>query len=108
MPPELIPATPVQWGLVGVLVTIIAAFIYALMSGRLVPRQAVDDVRKDRDDRLEQAQEVIFLWKDLADTQKGIVSILMPVLQEIRKDQEHILKAATLFIQEHEQGGGRT
>jgi uncharacterized protein HemX len=106
VPPELIPSTPVQWGLVGVLVMIIAAGVYGLMSGRLVPRQAVDDVRKDRDDRLKQAQEVISLWKDLADTQKGIVSHLMPVLQEIRKDQEHILRAASLFIQEHEKGGG--
>lgn len=106
MPPELIPSTPVQWGLVGVLVTIIAAGIYALMSGRLVPRTAVEDVRKDRDERLEQAQEVIMLWKDLADTQKGIVKQLMPVLEEIRRDQAHILTAANLFIQEHEKGGG--
>lgn len=101
-----IPSTPVQWGIVGVLLTVVVAGIYALLSGRLVPRQTLEDVRKDRDERLEQAQEVIFLWKDIANTHKSIVDILMPVLNEIRKDQEQILKAAILFIQEHEKGGG--
>ena len=106
MPPELIPSTPVQWGIVGVLLMIVVAGVYGLMSGKLVARQVVEDIRKDRDERLEQAQEVIQLWKDAAEIRKSVVDTLMPVLDEMRKDNQVILKAAMQFSQQYEAGGG--
>lgn len=106
MPPELLPASPLQWGVTGVLLLMVTAFVYALLSGRVVARQVVEDVRQDSEKRLDQAQEVITMWKDVADTRKSVVDSLLPVLTEMRKDQEIILKASLLFIQQSESGSG--
>lgn len=106
MPTDLIPTSPLQWGVTGVLLLMVTAFVYALLSGRVVARQVVEDVRQDSEKRLDQAQEVIQMWKDVADTRKSVVDTLMPVVTEIRKDQEVILKASSLFIQQYESGSG--
>lgn len=106
MPPELLPSSPLQWGITGVFLLMVTAFVYALLSGRVVARQVVEDVRQDSEKRLDQAQEVIAMWKDVAETRKSVVESLLPVLTEMRKDQEVILKASLLFIQQSESGSG--
>ena len=104
MPPELLPSTPLQWGVLGVLLLMVTAFVYALLSGRVVARQVAEDIRQDSEKRLDQAQEVINMWKDVADTRKSVVESLLPVMTDIRRDQTVILEAALLFIKQNEAG----
>lgn len=44
-------------------VAILSVFIYAILSGRLVPRSAVDDVRADRDARLAEVRRESDDWR---------------------------------------------
>lgn len=49
------PATPVGLVLIAVLL---------VLSGRIVPRRVVQDLRKDRDDRVQEAREQTAIWRE--------------------------------------------
>lgn len=58
-------AVLIQGGAVGVLILVVLAII----TGRLVPRRSVDDVRADRDARLAEARARGDEWRAAAQTQ---------------------------------------
>jgi hypothetical protein len=78
-----LPPTPMQWGVAGVLLTIVVAVVYALLRGKLVPRSVLEDVRRDRDDRLKEQLEVIDSWKDAVQKRDEVISEIIPIMREI-------------------------
>jgi hypothetical protein len=78
-----LPETSVQWGVTGVLLSIVVAVVYALLRGKLVPRSVLEDVRRDRDDRLKEQLEVIASWKDTVRTRDEIIEEIIPAMREI-------------------------
>lgn len=93
MPPaDFIPTTIPQWGLLGVFLTAVVWVIYAVMRGILVPRRTVDDIRKDRDERLAQSLEIIKIWKETAEERQKAISELKPMIEEIVDNHATILK----------------
>lgn len=60
---------------IGLLLLLLAAFILAVLRGRLVPKATVDEVRQDRKDRLEELAKERDLWKQAHDTVVGTIQI---------------------------------
>lgn len=89
MPP--IPSVPVQWGLVGILVSVILWVVYALFTGKLVPRSVVEDVRRDRDERLAESLQIINLWKDAAEKRDQALLELSPMLRELAENDRTVV-----------------
>lgn len=56
-----IPGTAFLQGGAG---TVLAVFIAAILTGRLVPRQVVEDVRRDRDARLDEWRAQVDQWRE--------------------------------------------
>jgi len=79
-----LPVNPGQWGVVGILAAIIVWVIYALLKGKLVARRVLDDVRKDRDERLRDQVEIIESWKKAVDKRDEIIAEIIPTLNEIK------------------------
>jgi hypothetical protein len=50
-------------------------FVYGLLTGRIVPRSVLDDVRTDRDSRLEAKEKVSQEWRQayLNEHERGLV-----------------------------------
>lgn len=59
----------VQLGAVGVLLAGVAVLLRMVVKGTLVPRSVVDDVRKDRDVRVAEAERQARDWKQLYETE---------------------------------------
>lgn len=89
MPPDLIPTSPIQWGVFGILLMIVVTVVYALIRGHIVPRSVVDA-------QLTQAKDTVDFWKDVAKTQQEINKEMMPILQEIRQDNKLVVRAFEL------------
>lgn len=79
-----LPLTPAQWGVVGALLGIVVWVVYALLKGNLVSRKVVEDIRKDRDERLQDQLEVINSWKDVVKQRDAIIAEMLPTLTEIK------------------------
>jgi hypothetical protein len=57
-------------------------FIYAILRGKLVPRSVVDDVRKDRDERLAEKDRMLSLWEATALKKDQALAELIPAIRE--------------------------
>lgn len=79
-----LPLNPAQWGLLGILLSIIVWVIYALLRGNLVSRRVLEDFRKDRDARLQDQLEIISSWKDVVKKRDEIIAEIIPTLDEIK------------------------
>ena len=74
-------------------------FVYGLLTGRIVPRSVLDDVRLDRDSRLEAKQKVSDEWRQayLNEQQRGLVQDRQVVeLLEHSRTTVRILQAVPL------------
>lgn len=81
---DALPITPWQGGLVGILLSVVVAIIYAVLRGKLVPRSVIDDLRKDREKDLSRSVEIIDLWKDQVEKRDQIISEIVPTLKEVK------------------------
>lgn len=91
-----LPTSPIQWGFTGILLTIVIAVVYALIKGNLVARRVLEDVRKDRDERLKDTLEVIDTWKDAVKKRDDIIAEILPTLNEIKdlaKTNIHLIES---------------
>lgn len=79
-----LPLNPAQWGVLGILLGVVVWVIYALLKGKLVPRRYLDDVRKDRDERLRDSLEIIASWKDAVDKRDQVIAEILPTMNEIK------------------------
>lgn len=84
MPP--VPAVPLQWGLVGILLSALLYVVYSLFKGKIVPRSVVQDIRRDRDERLAESLQIIELWKDAAEKRDQALLELAPMLRELAEN----------------------
>lgn len=57
-------------------VGILSVVVYLILTGRLVPRSTLEDVRKDRDERVSEARERESYWRTTADKQQEVISVL--------------------------------
>lgn len=87
-----VPTTIAEWIGTGGGVGIIAAFIYAILRGHLVPRTVVEDVRKDKDTQIAELGKVLDLWRDAAQAKDQAITEFIPMLTEIIENDRLILK----------------
>lgn len=81
MPP--LPTGFTGWGLFGVLAFFLLTVVWALVTGRLVPRSTVNARIKDKDDQIEDMEKLANLWESTAMKRDKVVEQLMPALDEI-------------------------
>ncbi len=89
---ELLGVNVAQGGVVA-LVTLFVLFIYL---GRLVPRSVVDDVRKDRDDRLQELVSERDSWREaFRESEAARVEAQSQVgeLLELSRTADHVLRS---------------
>jgi hypothetical protein len=85
-------ATVLQGGAVAVLVWVFRRII----RGDLVPRSVLEDVRKDRDERVHDARETTSLWQDAhAESERGrsVYAGQVTQLLELGRTSEAVLRA---------------
>lgn len=78
-----LPLTPVQTGIAGVLLSIVVWAVYALFKGKIVPRSVLEDLRKDRDDRLADLFRIIQVQNEAAEKRDQALSEIIPMLREL-------------------------
>lgn len=61
--------------------TLLAVVVWLILTGRLVPRSVLDDVRRDRDVRVAEAREEAAEWQATAKVSAEQVSTLLPEMQ---------------------------
>jgi hypothetical protein len=71
------------WGPRGALVAIVTGFIWALLSGRLVPRQTVVDMREDYKDRITGLASERDAWHSAHDTSEGTRRIMAEQVEKL-------------------------
>jgi hypothetical protein len=81
-----------DWAGSGVLGTIVATFIYAILRGHLVPRRTVEDLRSDKDKQIAELGQVIDLWRSAALAKDEALREFIPMLTEITENDKVILK----------------
>ncbi len=106
--PPVIPSLPLQWGLVGVLLSVLLYVVYALFKGKIVPRSVVEDVRRDRDERLAESLQIIGLWKDAAEKRDQALLELTPMLRELAENGRTVVALVEALKQAvgHQSVGG--
>jgi hypothetical protein len=75
---------------------IVIAFIHAILSGRLVPRSALEDVRADRDARLAERQKESDDWRsawEVTQTANGILAAQVSELLELSRTTNQFIQA---------------
>jgi hypothetical protein len=73
-------------------VGVVAAFLYAILRGHLVPRRVVEDMRSDKDTQIAKLGEVVDLWRDAAQAKDQAITEFIPMLNEIIENDKLILK----------------
>ena len=86
-----LPLTPAQLGVAGVLLGIVVWVIYALLKGKIVPRSVVEDIRKDRDERLSEAVQIIKIQQDAAEKRDKALSEIGPMLRELADNGQTVV-----------------
>lgn len=81
MPP--LPTGFTGWGLFGVVVFILLSVVWALISGRLVPRSIMNARIKDKDDQVNDMEKLANHWESTALKMSQVNERLMPSLDEI-------------------------
>jgi membrane-anchored protein YejM (alkaline phosphatase superfamily) len=103
-----LPLTPVQWGVAGTLLSIVVWVVYALLKGNIVSRRVVEDIRKDRDERLEQSFQIIESWKEAVSKRDAVIAEMLPTLNEIKDQSKTIvllIDALKTAVNHHSVGG---
>lgn len=80
----------------GGVVALVTFFVLLIYLGRLVPRSVVDDIRKDRDDRIQELASERDSWRDAhreseaarIDAQNQVGELL-----ELSRTADHVLRA---------------
>jgi hypothetical protein len=86
------PTGLVSWLSTGAPFAIIAAFLYAIMSGRLVPKATLDEVRKDRDGRLAEQGQLVDMWKNAALVKDEALAELVPMMERSAENDKLVLQ----------------
>jgi hypothetical protein len=60
---------------------LLALVVWFILTGRLVPRSVLDDVRRDRDVRVAEAREEAAEWQAAAKVSASQVDTLLPEMQ---------------------------
>ena len=66
-----------QWGPDAVIIALLASCVWAVITGRLVPRSTLDDMRQDRD-----------YWREAHTTSEGTRSIMAQQVQKLLENSE--------------------
>lgn len=77
-------------------VAVLIVFVVAILTGRLRPNRAVQEVRIDRDERLADAREQIALWRDayqISEHNRERQEVLIRDILEISRASAAILEA---------------
>jgi hypothetical protein len=90
MPP--LPTGFTGWGLFGVVVFILLSVVWALITGRLVPRSTVDARIKDKDIEIDNMEKLASLWETTALKKDQALDTLMPAVKEILEVSKTQLK----------------
>lgn len=69
--------------IIGMLVIILAAFVRAVLTGRLVPRATLEDVRKDRDARIGEITAERDSWRQAHTTSEGTRLIMAQQVEKL-------------------------
>lgn len=87
--------TNASWGDVG-FATLLSLAIWSIITGRLVPRSTVDDIRADRDSQLASKEAEKQEWREaylLTDAALGELVAQNQKLLESAETSNHLLKA---------------
>jgi len=87
-----VPPWLADWISTGGGVGIVAAFLYAILRGHLVPRRVVEDMRSDKDKQISELGQVIDLWRGAAQAKDEAIREFIPMLTEITENDKLILK----------------
>jgi hypothetical protein len=90
MPP--LPTGFTGWGLFGVVVFILLSVVWALITGKLVPKSTVDSTVKDKDKQINDMEKLAGLWETTAMKKDEALDSLMPVVREILEVSKTQLK----------------
>lgn len=74
----------------------LALVVFLILTGRLVPRSVVNDVRKDRDDRLAEARAEAAKWEQaarVAQETNAVQADQIDQLMEVARTTERLLLA---------------
>lgn len=69
--------------IIGILTLILAAFVRAVLTGRLVPRQTVEDLRQDRNERVGEIAGERDLWREAYQTSEQTRQIVAAQLEKL-------------------------
>jgi hypothetical protein len=70
--------------------------IYLILSGKLVPRSVVEDVRADRDARIAAVQEDRDTWKEayqISESGRDKQNSVLEILLEYAKTSDHLIRS---------------
>jgi hypothetical protein len=87
-----VPVGLTDWIGTGGATGIIAAVLYAILRGHLVPRRVVEDMRSDKDKQIAELGQVIDLWRSAALAKDEALREFIPMLTEITENDKVILK----------------
>lgn len=90
MPP--LPTGLTDWGLTGVVIAILLTVVYALITGKLVPKSTVDARIKDKDNQIKDMEKIATLWETNAMKKDLALEQLMPAVGEILEVSKTQLK----------------
>jgi hypothetical protein len=85
------PTTVLGWVVGMGPLTILSFVIYAILRGHLVPRTTVEDIRKDRDNRLVEQGQIVDMWKNAALLKDEALRELVPMMERSAAGQETVL-----------------
>jgi len=91
-----VPSFFVQGGAVGVL-----AIVFGLiLTGRLVPRRVVSDIRSDRDERIAEMREEVITWRsayEKSEAAREVSSNQVGELLELAKTTDQFIRALVTY-----------
>jgi len=90
MPP--LPTGFTGWGLFGVIAFILLCVVWALITGKLVPKSTVDARIKDKESQLANTEKLADLWEATALKKDQALDTLMPAVEEILEVSKTQLK----------------
>lgn len=90
----------------GLLVLILGAFLRAVLTGRLVPRATLEDVRADRDARIREMAEDRDAWKHAHEVSEETRTIMARQVEKLLSTSE--LTNQLLMSIKSQSGGDRT
>jgi hypothetical protein len=90
MPP--LPTGFTGWGLFGVVIAILLTVVYALITGKLIPKATVDAIIKHKDNQVDDMEKLATLWESTAMKKDQALEQLMPAMGEILEVSKTQLK----------------